>query len=86
MQWKLSILLSENIKRTYVGCSHDVINRLHQHNSGKVKATMYGIPWRLIHEEYCTDYKEARKRERYYKSGAGRKKIAQILMERCESG
>ena len=86
MQWKVYVLLSGRIRRTYVGCSQDVVNRLRQHNLGKVKATKYGVPWRLIYEEYCNDYKEARRRERYYKSGAGRKKIFHILKERCESG
>lgn len=79
MNWKVYILLSKEGNRTYVGCSHDVVSRLQKHNSGSVKATQNGRPWRLIYEEIAESYQAVRKREIYYKSGAGRKKIKEIL-------
>ena len=49
------------------------------HNSGQVKATKYGIPWKLIHEQPVASYKAAYRLEKYYKSGAGRKKLKEIF-------
>ena len=77
--WKIYILHSEKIQRTYVGCCHDIEERLRRHNSGQVKATKNGIPWKIIYQEEIPSYPVARKREKFYKSGAGRRKIAKIF-------
>ncbi len=37
------------------------------------------MPWRIVFEEEIETYEEARKREKYYKSGAGRRKIKTIF-------
>jgi putative endonuclease len=79
MTYKVYILFSENFKRTYVGFSEEPIERLKAHNSGKVKATARYKPWKIVYEEVVEGYKEVRKRELYYKSGAGRKKIKSIF-------
>jgi len=65
----------------YVGCAHDVDLRLCQHNAGTVAATRNGIPWRLIHREAVGEYALTLRRERYFKSGAGRRRLAAILSE-----
>ena len=80
MEWKVYILFSKKLSRTYTGCSSDVETRLDRHNSGRVRATKYGIPWKLIYQEKAGSYKEARKRERYFKNASGRKKISELLM------
>jgi putative endonuclease len=69
------ILYSEGTKKFYVGSSREesANNRLRSHNSGKSKSTKGGRPWRLVYEEYASDYTEARKKENYLKSGAGRR-------------
>jgi putative endonuclease len=70
------VLVSE-IKRLrfYVGMSEDVDKRLLDHNSGKTKSTKGYRPWKLFFtEEYITRL-EARKREKYLKSGIGKEKI-----------
>ncbi len=79
MEWKVYILFSDKLSRTYTGCSSDVHKRIKQHNAGKVRATKYGIPWQLIFEETIGSYREARVRERYFKNASGRKKISEIL-------
>lgn len=82
--WKIYILFSKKTEHTYVGCSEDINKRLKQHNSGQVKSTHNGCPWGIIYQEDVGTYLEARHREKYYKSGAGRKKIAEIIEKRGE--
>lgn len=60
--------------------SEDVAERLITLNMGKVKSTRSGIPWQLVYVE--TEFHEtceARKREKYLKSGAGRRYIQKML-------
>ncbi len=66
------VLWSEKLKKRYVGSAGNVSQRLYQHNHGKTQFTSRGIPWVLIHQEEFTTTSEARKRERFLKSGAGR--------------
>jgi putative endonuclease len=63
---------SEVDKRIYVGFSKDVNNRLKEHNSKKTKSTKGFIPWKLIYQEQINTRIEARKREKYLKSGVGK--------------
>lgn len=64
------ILFSKKHTRTYVGFSSNFPVRLTEHNSGKVKATAPYRPWELFYKEQCIDMGTAKKRERYWKSGA----------------
>lgn len=73
------VLLSKKIKRTYVGCSHNPIERLKIHNSGSVQSTKNGLPWEIIYQEQCNSYSESRDRERYFKTGGGRRRIKRII-------
>jgi len=73
------ILLSDKLSRTYVGHTNDLEERLRYHNSGKVTATKYLRPWKVIYTENMTYVKEAKDREQYWKSGAGRRNIKKIL-------
>ena len=73
--WTVYIL--QNEKGThYAGMSEDVQRRLREHKAGVVKSTKNGRPWTILFEEQVGDRKEARVRERYWKSGAGRRRIA----------
>lgn len=53
--------------------SNDVNRRLAEHNSRKVKSTKAFTPWRVIHMEEFNTGIEARSREKYLKSAAGRR-------------
>ena len=77
--WSVYVLYSSRLGRTYVGCAHDVALRLGQHNAGAVRATRNGIPWRVVQTELIGDYEQALHRERYFKSGAGRRKLHAML-------
>ena len=62
----------------YVGMSEDVPRRVRVHNASEVKFTKSGRSWTILFEERVGGRKEARIRERYWKSGAGRRNIAAI--------
>ncbi|HWY38486.1 MAG TPA: GIY-YIG nuclease family protein [Bacteroidia bacterium] len=81
MIWKIYILYSKIHKRTYVGCSQNIANRLKTHNEGKVTSTKRFIPWKVIYTEEAGTYADARKKEKYYKSSAGRRKMKAIFDE-----
>ena len=67
------VLYSEKLKKRYVGSAKEVNKRLSEHNSGKTKFTKGGIPWRLVYTESFETNIEARAREKFLKSGQGRK-------------
>ena len=75
------ILKSLKDFRTYVGHSEDVVVRLAEHNSGKVKATFNRRPLEIIYTEDVVTLKEAKAREKYWKSGVGRRKLKQYFKE-----
>jgi putative endonuclease len=45
------VLWSAKLRKRYVGHSHDVQNRVIEHNQGSNKFTKCGIPWILIYSE-----------------------------------
>ena len=67
------ILKSEIKEKTYVGFTNNLERRIKEHNSGKSKFTSKYIPWRVIYKEKFVTLAEARARELYLKSAAGRK-------------
>jgi len=67
------IIYSVNFNKYYVGLSANVNQRLKSHNAGKVKSTKAFTSWELVHIEKFDTRIEARKREKYLKSAAGRK-------------
>ncbi|WP_422079905.1 GIY-YIG nuclease family protein [Ulvibacterium sp.] len=74
-------LWSERYDRIYVGFSNDPDRRLREHNSGKDGFTKRYVPWQRFYMEQAEDATEARKKEKYYKSGWGRKRLKSILEE-----
>jgi len=73
------ILLSEIINKTYVGSTTDLDRRIKEHNSGKNFFTKRYIPWKVFYKEEYQDLSEARKREKYLKTCAGRKFIKKLF-------
>ena len=57
----------------YVGMSENYNNRLKEHNSGKTQSTKAFIPWVVIYTDEFMSRAEAREREKYLKSAAGRR-------------
>jgi putative endonuclease len=75
------VLFSESTNKFYVGSSRgdDAEVRLKAHNGGKTQSTKNGRPWISVHLESFVTYTEARKRENFLKSGAGRNWLKQEL-------
>jgi putative endonuclease len=64
---------SEVANKFYVGMSADPQIRLKQHNAGHSQFTKGFCPWKLVYSEFVGTREEARIREKYFKTGAGRK-------------
>ena len=69
----LYVIKSLTKKYCYVGITNNLERRLLQHNSGRNFATKGFVPFKLIYAEEFDKMKDARKREIFLKSGAGRK-------------
>jgi len=67
------VLHSVTFDRYYVGMTSNLEKRLNKHNSGHVKSTKAYVPWIVVFKETYNSREEARKRELYLKSAAGRR-------------
>ena len=64
----------------YIGSSGDPERRLNEeHNKGKVRYTKGRQPWFMLYKECYSTRSEAMKREKFLKTGQGRKELNQIL-------
>ena len=73
------VLLSTRNGKRYVGCTSKLAaERLKEHNDGTNKFTRHNRPFRLLYQEWYRDKKVAFKRERFLKSGQGRRFLDSI--------
>ena len=56
----------------YVGLTNNIQRRISQHNNGESKTTRPYRPFVLIYSEQLKTRMDARKREKYFKSGIGK--------------
>ncbi|HXZ20080.1 MAG TPA: GIY-YIG nuclease family protein [Candidatus Acidoferrales bacterium] len=79
------VLLSQRDDRFYIGSTGDLRERLQQHHAGRVDSTAHRRPVRLVYYEACLNVQDARRRERYLKSGRGgrylKRRLASWLSE-----
>jgi putative endonuclease len=80
MPFDVYVLRSEKDGIRYVGSGADAEERLRRHNKGDYKFTKGHKPWKLIHKEEYNSRSEAVKRERFLKSGQGRKYLDETLI------
>jgi len=76
------ILKSLKDCRTYVGYYNDVQRRLQEHNSGQSKATKHRRPFEILFIEEFEIEQDAKKKELYWKSGAGRRKLKEYFSQK----
>lgn len=66
------VIKSKNKNFRYVGITNNISERLDRHNTGRNVSTKNHKPFVLIRSEQYNDYKKARIREKFLKSGVGR--------------
>lgn len=75
MFYYVYILQSLKNNSLYIGYTKDLKKRFLEHNSGKSKATIPFLPYKLIFYEAFLNKVDAKRREKYTKGGYGRKTI-----------
>ena len=73
------VIKSENNNYFYVGISDNPKRRINQHNKGYNRTTKPYIPFKIIIIEEHASRIEARKREKFLKSGCGREFIRSMV-------
>ena len=73
------ILRSQKDQRFYTGAASDLRKRFSEHNSGKVISTKDRGPVELVYYEACCNQKDAFVREKYLKTGMGKRFIKNRL-------
>ncbi len=75
------LLQSELDNSLYIGFTTGIKQRLVRHNSKQVISTKNKAPWKLVFFEAFNNSADAKNRERYLKSGWGRRTLATMLKE-----
>ncbi len=73
------VIQSKKDNRWYTGYASDLRKRFNDHNAGKVNSTKNREPFELIYYEACLDKRDAIARERYLKSGMGKRYLKNRL-------
>ena len=73
------ILLSQKDGHFYTGCTGDLRKRLSEHNKELVTSTKGRGPLQLIYYEACLNSKDAFMREKYLKTGMGKRYLKNRL-------
>ena len=79
LRFYIYILYSLKDYKFYIGFTNNLKKRLTEHAGRKVEATKNRIPFKLIHYEYFINQKDAKAREKFLKSGFGRRQFKEIL-------
>jgi putative endonuclease len=67
------VLVSLRDRRLYTGCTDDLRKRIQAHQRGKVRSTADRSPLSLIYYEACLHRDDAFRRERFLKTGKGKR-------------
>lgn len=77
--WYTYLIQSKKDTHWYTGVTNDLRKRLSKHNGGKVLSTKNRKPFDLIYYEACHDESDAIAREKYLKSGMGKRYLKNRL-------
>jgi len=72
-------VLSDNSGRLYKGMTNNLERRLKEHTRGKTKTTRNMENVKVVYKEIYKNRQDARKRELYLKSAAGRRFLKKVL-------
>ena len=74
------VLKSFRNNKRYIGFTSKALElRLSEHNEGKNSYTRNNRPYKLIYSELFSEEQAARRREKFFKSGNGRKFLDRII-------
>ena len=73
------VLKCEKTETFYTGTTDNLEKRLEQHNKGKVFYTKSRLPVKLVYFEGCLSKDNAYRRERYLKTGMGKRYLKNRL-------
>lgn len=73
------VIQSKKNKQFYTGSTNDLRKRFKQHNEGKSTWTKGRGPWDLIYYEACLNEEDAKIREKYLKTGMGKRYLKNRL-------
>ncbi|MDP2586700.1 MAG: GIY-YIG nuclease family protein [Candidatus Komeilibacteria bacterium] len=79
LMYKIYWLVNQANSQTYIGFTEDIQERISYHRSGKVKSTKDFYRFRCFILENRLTLGQAIKREKYWKSCAGRKKLKKLF-------
>ena len=77
--WYTYLLRSKKDKKWYTGCTGDLRERFVQHNKGLVPSTKGREPFMLLYYEACLNQRDAFTREKYLKTGMGKRYLKNRL-------
>jgi len=77
--WYVYVLESRKSKKWYIGSTKNMQKRILTHNAGNNRSTKHDRPWRTIYCEISLNKGDARAREKYLKSGMGRRYLKNRL-------
>ena len=75
------VLYSEKDSEWYTGATSDLKARMREHAEGRVMSTERRRPLVLVYYEGCLDRDDAFRRERYLKTGRGKRYLRQRFGE-----
>ena len=81
MFYYVYILQSKKNDSLYIGYTEDLRKRFGEHNRGLNFSTKPYIPWQLIHYEAYLNEQDAKRREKYLKTGQGNRLLKRLLKE-----
>ena len=79
MFYYIYLLQSQKDNKWYTGCTDDLQKRFKQHNNNGVFSTKNRGPFKLIYYEACLNKKDAFTREKYLKTGMGKRYLKNRL-------
>ena len=74
------VLISEKDGKFYTGSTNNLTQRIKQHNDGLVFSTKSRLPIELVYFEACLNKNAAYRRERYLKTGMGKRYLRNRLV------
>ena len=79
------VLYSARDGEWYTGATSDLKARVRDHQQGQVRSTRKRMPLDLVYYEACRSQVDSFRRERYLKTGRGKRYLRQRLAEWRES-